>query len=58
MEMQEALEAIVMTEFPPACVYLVHPHFPTGFRAEDFGERLAALVDKASNFSIAKLKLC
>jgi len=37
---------------PPALVYLVHPHFPTGFKDPEFGARLKALVAESGSQAI------
>jgi len=43
------LESLVLTGTPPALVYLVHPHFPTGFKAGDFASRLQKIVELSNN---------
>lgn len=52
-ELEQTLTAPDVT--PPALVYLVHPHFPTGHKAQDFGSRLAQLVTKLQGKSQATL---
>jgi len=48
-ELEGILTALDVT--PPALVYLVHPHFPTGHKAPDFGARLAELVTRLQSRS-------
>eukprot|EP00929_Paragymnodinium_shiwhaense_P064337 TRINITY_DN32218_c0_g1_i3.p1 TRINITY_DN32218_c0_g1~~TRINITY_DN32218_c0_g1_i3.p1 ORF type:complete len:519 (-),score=106.16 TRINITY_DN32218_c0_g1_i3:55-1611(-) len=46
----EALEEKVLGSEPPDMVYLVHPHFPCGWNAPDFGERLQDLVQRLEEY--------
>lgn len=40
----EALEELLAVPDPPALVYLVRPHFPTGFNGAGFAERLGRVA--------------
>lgn len=43
-----ALEREVTGDSPPALVYLVHPHFPTGFKDAEFGRKLQAIIARSN----------
>lgn len=42
------LQKEVLSDNPPALVYIVHPHFPTGHKDPRFGERLEALCQRST----------